>query len=183
MFIDSNNKSLGSIFDELFDICIIGTGPSGSILLEELSKDKNKRICVIEAGDFKIKKEHLKLNEGENPFLGNYPHENYSTNFGRLKQIGGTSNVWAGWSSPLNKFDFEKRHWIENSGWPIIYDEFNKYFLKANNYLQLAECEYFDTLSNFIDNKINDQIDNFLVHYWQFYKNPLNFNCLNDCTF
>ena len=82
MFIDSNNKSLGSIFDELFDICIIGTGPSGSTLLEELSKNKNKRICVIEAGDFKIKKEHLKLNEGENPFLGNYPHENYSTNLG-----------------------------------------------------------------------------------------------------
>lgn len=175
MFIDSNNKSLGSIFDEFFDICIIGTGPSGSILLEQLSKDKNKSICVIESGDFKIKNEHIKLNEGQNPFLGNYPHENYSTNYGRLRQIGGTSNVWAGWSSPLNKFDFEKRHWIENSGWPITYDEFNKYFLKANDYLKLAEYEYFDTLLNFIKNNNHNHIDNFLVHYWQFYKEPLNF--------
>ena len=44
MFIDSNDKSLGSIFNQLFDICIIGTGPSGSILLKELSKNKEKNI-------------------------------------------------------------------------------------------------------------------------------------------
>ena len=175
MFIDSNDKSLGSIFNQLFDICIIGTGPSGSILLKELSKNKEKNICVIESGDFKIKKEHLEINKGENPFLGNYPHENYATNFGRLRQIGGTSNVWAGWSSPLNKFDFKKRDWIENSGWPINYDEFTKYFFKAQDFLKLDEYEYFDTLLNYVENKSQEKINDFLVQYWQFYKNPLNF--------
>ena len=53
---------------------------------------------------------------------------NYSITHARIRQFGGTSNVWAGWSGPLEEEDFYVRNWIEGSGWPISYSDLKPFY-------------------------------------------------------
>ncbi|HSM82556.1 MAG TPA: GMC family oxidoreductase, partial [Nodosilinea sp.] len=41
----------------------------------------------------------------------------------RVRQFGGTSNVWTGKWKYLQPSDFEPRPWVPNSGWPIGFDD------------------------------------------------------------
>jgi choline dehydrogenase-like flavoprotein len=54
----------------------------------------------------------------------------------RLRQLGGTTNHWAGWCKPLDPMDFERRDWIEHSGWPISYEEFSRHFAETDRILE-----------------------------------------------
>jgi len=46
----------------------------------------------------------------------------------RLRQFGGTSNIWIGKWAPLQPQDFDERSWIKNSGWPISYADLQEYY-------------------------------------------------------
>ena len=101
-----NTSQQNEDFIDNSDICIVGAGPAGITLAKEISKNESINISIIESGDLNFDSKNQKLNSGECLEFGNYPHKNYSVSHARIRQFGGTSNVWAGWSGPLEKNDF-----------------------------------------------------------------------------
>ena len=77
-------------------ICIIGSGMGGGTIAKKLS-DLEKEFSIIEAGGF----------AGNSP---NVSYENVGLDFGVRStttiQVGGTSNLWHGVLSPLDKILF-----------------------------------------------------------------------------
>ncbi|MBE9159346.1 GMC family oxidoreductase [Nodosilinea sp. LEGE 06152] len=49
----------------------------------------------------------------------------------RVRQFGGTSNVWTGKWKYLQPSDFEPRPWVPNSGWPIAFDDLLEHYRSA----------------------------------------------------
>ena len=75
-----------------FDILIIGGGPAGITLAKHLAE--KLKIGIIEKGDLKYNnKINLKITDTVQKY-GNYPFENYSTNFSSVNYFGGNSLVW-----------------------------------------------------------------------------------------
>lgn len=120
------------------DICIIGAGAAGITLALQL-KGLGKRVLLMESGGLEYGPDTQKLNEGRNSGL-KYPPLGST----RLRFFGGTTNHWAGQSTPLDEIDFETRSWVPNSGWPIDYKEFSQYLDGASEVCKLTT----DTFSN-----------------------------------
>ncbi len=49
----------------------------------------------------------------------------------RVRQFGGTSNVWTGKWKYLQPSDFEGRSWVPNSGWPIDFEDLLAHYRSA----------------------------------------------------
>lgn len=49
----------------------------------------------------------------------------------RVRQFGGTSNVWTGKWKYLQPIDFEGRPWVANSGWPIRFADLLEHYRSA----------------------------------------------------
>ena len=83
-----------------YDVCIIGAGIAGLILADQLSEKFN--IAIIESGDFSINKRSQELNK---IVISGYPvRRNHQS---RVRQFGGTCNIWAGRSLILNAIDLQ----------------------------------------------------------------------------
>ena len=89
-----NNKDL------TYDVCIIGTGLSGQIVA---SKIKNKKIIMIDSGKTEFSEEAQTLNNLE--MNGINFRENDTI---RVRQLGGSANLWA------NQLMYLEKHEIEN---------------------------------------------------------------------
>jgi choline dehydrogenase-like flavoprotein len=61
-----------------------------------------------------------------------------------LHYFGGTTGHWAGFCSPLDPIDFEKRDWVPHSGWPITRADLDPYYARAHKNLDLGPYEYRD---------------------------------------
>ena len=117
--------------EELYDICIVGSGPAGLTLCNELSTS-GKKICLIESGSMGVDKKHSDLKKVVS--VG----EIHIKETSRERAWGGTSNTWAGLSSPLDEIDFER--------WPIKYRDLETYYRKLENY-GFAKLEDFNIRS------------------------------------
>lgn len=130
------------------DICIIGSGIGGSSLAIKLA-ESNIDFIIIEAGGLKGESSNVKL-------------ENVGREFGlrttRSIQLGGTSNLWHGVLSPLDNIDFEKRSWIDNSGWPISLKDMIPYYKEASKLFNIKDFEYFE--SKKLSRKLKSNLDN-----------------------
>ena len=59
MLVDLNQKKSQNFFKDIkfhYDYIIIGTGPAGTVILDNLKKKNIKKILVIERGNFYEKK-------------------------------------------------------------------------------------------------------------------------------
>jgi choline dehydrogenase-like flavoprotein len=119
----------------MYDYCIIGTGPAGLTLANELLIS-GKKICIIESGSKNISNKNQKLKKIIS--IGEIKIKDKS----RERAWGGTSNTWAGLSAPLDEVDFEK--------WPIKYSDLERYYEKLENYgfarLEDYNIESFDEI-------------------------------------
>ena len=115
------------------DLCIVGTGMSGSSLLRELASLPLK-IVVIEAGDANCVRATL-----EAEMIGRA----FALPRTRAVQLGGTINLWHGVCAPLDPIDFEVRPWIADSGWPISREQLDPFYARASSLLSIPEHEYF----------------------------------------
>ena len=145
MLIDFSKKEIKNHYSE---ICIIGSGIGGGTIAKKLY-DNNINFVIVEAGGLS----------------GNSKNVSYDTTgkeFGVRStttiQLGGTSNLWHGVLSELDKIDFEKRDWIPNSGWPITYNDIQPYYKEASDLLKIEYYNYFDAtkLSPQLNNYLND---------------------------
>ena len=134
--IDSNNLSNLDATKDLFDFCIVGAGIAGLILADQLCDRFN--IAIIESGDFNVNDKAQELNE---TILSGHPVRNHLQN--RIRQYGGSCNVWAGRSLVLNNIDFRFRPWVDNSGWPFSEGELQQYYSMLHDKYKMADFTLF----------------------------------------
>lgn len=136
-----NFNELGEEFAQKFDICIVGSGAASLAMLAELLNTK-LNVLVLEAGGENItdaNQEQYKTISTKHPFPGALD--------GRFRVFGGSTTKWGAQSLPLEKIDFIERDWINNSGWPISYNEVSAYYPKVDSFLQLYPVEYAEDIS------------------------------------
>ena len=134
MIIDVNSHDKSMALQT--DVCILGAGVAGIVLARELLPHFNK-ITLIESGDTNYSAETQSLYSPEiQPSL--YPDPTIS----RLRMLGGSSNHWENGTEPLDPIDFEKREWIDNSGWPIKHSDVASYYDKAATYCGVGDDGY-----------------------------------------
>ncbi|WP_342799612.1 GMC family oxidoreductase [Hyella patelloides] len=59
----------------------------------------------------------------------------------RVRQFGGTSNVWTGKWKYLQSSDFEARPWVDNSGWPISFTDLLEHYRSAGKDYGFGDLE------------------------------------------
>ncbi len=121
------------------DICIIGAGAAGiSMALEWINTPY--KVILLEGGGFEYESQMQDLYKGKTTGQRYYPLES-----ARLHYFGGTTGHWAGFCSPLDPIDFEKRDWVPHSGWPIKREDLDRFYARAHKNLDLGPYEYADT--------------------------------------
>lgn len=134
-FVDGN-RQLGSFDFAGFDHIIVGAGAAGILLATRLS-GQHKSVLLLETGDIKPEVSHQDLNRIEQ--VGK-PLSNPVTT--RVRAVGGTTTSWGGQSLPFLPLDFERRDWVDNSGWPIAFDEVSRFYDRANRFIGVDELDY-----------------------------------------
>ncbi len=136
-------------FDELkknnFPVVIIGSGPAGistAIKLEE----KKIRCLIIEAGEEEYS-DSSQMNYSSK-IIGDQITD---LQFSRLRQFGGTSGQWGGWSKPMDSYNLNE--------WPVTYEELDKYTNQT--------CQILGIKNDFNKSKINDYFNQIQFQYSQ----------------
>ena len=134
MHIDARQLDNESIIEG--DICIIGAGAAGiSIALEWV--DSPYKVILLEGGGFDYDDRVQELYNGK---LTGHPY--YPMKASRLHYFGGSTMHWGGMCSIFDDIDFEKRNWVENSGWPIKKEDIAAYYPQAHKILDLGPYEW-----------------------------------------
>jgi choline dehydrogenase-like flavoprotein len=122
--------------DADYDICIIGSGPAGGTVANELA-DSGYSVCVLESGKWAKSSFANQLKDVD---ASNLKIKAYS----RERMVGGTSNTWAGLSAPLDPIDFQPRSWAQVEGWPIEYEDLAPYYSRASSKYLFPDLLRFD---------------------------------------
>ncbi len=121
------------------DLCIIGAGAAGITMALEFLNTPHK-VILLEGGGFEYESQMQDLYRGKITGQRYFPLES-----ARLHYFGGTTGHWAGFCSPLDEIDFEKRDWVPYSGWPIKRSDLDPYYARAHENLDLGPYEYQDS--------------------------------------
>lgn len=119
--------------DKKYDVCIVGTGPGGAFVANQLSA-RGYRIAIIESGDKDVNYDPAKVIDFENSSFGG------NVNFGINQQLGGASNLWAGGVVPMNRIDFEERRDLDLPGWPISLTVLDHYYSLVDDYFGIRKA-------------------------------------------
>jgi choline dehydrogenase-like flavoprotein len=127
MLLDATQLPSGASIDA--DVAVVGAGPVGIVLALELARAK-LRVALIESGGGRWDAAAQSLGDtaADEP-----PHHPMS--LATRRQIGGTSNLWAGRCVPFDPIDFIARPIAGNVSWPLAYEEIERYHARA--------CEWF----------------------------------------
>jgi len=118
------------------EICIIGAGAAGVTLAREFI-NQPYRVCLLESGGLDFDEATQSLYNGENIGTPYFPLKET-----RARYLGGSTNLWGGWSRPLDDLDFEHRPWMQYSGWPFTKAELIPYYDRAQKASKLGPFQY-----------------------------------------
>jgi len=129
-------ESLSALDDRgPFDVCIIGSGPAGSVLAQDLV-GHGVNTVILESGPAP----DLRYSSGSFDQLEAYRSSgsiNYPVASTRFRALGGTSNLWGGRIPRLHAIDFETNSYApEDAAWPITYSELEPYYQRAERTLR-----------------------------------------------
>jgi choline dehydrogenase-like flavoprotein len=131
---DARSLADGTSIDA--DLCIVGAGAAGiSIALAFIGA--GRRVVLLEGGGFDREEALQARYRGEISGLPYFPLD--AT---RLHYFGGTTGHWGGFCAPLDPIDFERRDWIDGSGWPISAADLAPWYAKAHPLLDLGPNSY-----------------------------------------
>ena len=135
MILDANDLAAGARLDG--DLCIIGAGAAGIALALEFA-DSHHSVVLLAGGSWKETSFETDLYRGGVIPAGS--HEPLEEN--RRRMLGGTTSVWGGRCIPLDPIDYELRSWMENSGWPIRYEEIEPFQRRACRIAEAGDAEF-----------------------------------------
>src|ERR1700761_5052624 len=124
-------------------VCIVGAGAAGITLACELD-GAGLQVLLLEAGGLKVDSELTDYYAG----VASSPHPD-PTQF-RRAIFGGTTGIWGGRCVAYDPVDLERRGYVENSGWPISYQELARYYPRALEYCDAGQFDF--TLSGSLRN-------------------------------
>ena len=136
-------KNLDNINLEKFPIVIFGSGPAGLTTALELEKKKIKCL-IIEAGDETYDKDSQDFYKGK--ITGDHLTD---ISLSRLRQLGGTSGHWGGWSKPMENYSFDS--------WPLKAKDFESYTDRT--------CKILDIKNQFNKSKLNNYFNQIQFQY------------------
>ena len=128
---------------QLFDVCIIGSGPAGSVVGTSLVK-AGIRTLILESGRnlFQWLFDSNLKNLAAYEFTGN---TNYPLTKTKARILGGNSNFWTGRCERFHPSDFEKHPYTPSENpWPISYNDLEPYYEKAEKTLRVRGGELHD---------------------------------------
>ena len=119
------------------DLCIVGAGPAGISLANEML-GSGLSIILMEAGrqGFTAKAQEGLSGEIETGSAHSPPH------MYRRRMFGGASSIWGGRCVPLDPIDLERRDYVPQSGWPIGWPELERYYRRAQVYFDAGAFDY-----------------------------------------
>ncbi len=166
VIINKSNTENNSVFES--DICIIGSGMSAQTLASKL---KNKKIIMVESGRTQQDENIQKLNEFEQK--GIHFRENFQN---RIRQLGGSANLWANQLMILKESDINNRDWItKDFAWPFTYSDLKSLYEDVINnvyYDNFKNLNYFNSEGEDEKKKILEgeflktNIFEFNNHFW-----------------
>jgi choline dehydrogenase-like flavoprotein len=113
-------------------VVVVGSGIAGTEVALHLAR-QGREVVLLESGREQFAPSIQALNDVT--FLGKRHREMDPNSYyhrylppglrgvSRVRQFGGTSNVWTGKWKYLQPGDFDGRDWVPNSTWPIRYEE------------------------------------------------------------
>ena len=111
---------------------IVGSGPAGAFVANELATN-GKDVLVVESGGDEIDIDYNNFIDLKNSNITG------KQDFGIVQQIGGASNLWAGGLARYDPVDLLFRKNFNFPGWPLDYDELEKFYKKVDNYLNIGQ--------------------------------------------
>ena len=131
MILDSAELKL--LDNEIFDACIIGTGPAGITAALGL-ESAGHRILLLEGGGTEY------TEQSQNIYRGEVTGDKYlNLTQCRLRYLGGTSNHWGGICRTLDEEDFQAKKGFPLTEWPISKKDLDPYLEKASEILEIPE--------------------------------------------
>ena len=113
------------------DVCVIGSGPAGLALAQRL--EGKVPVLLLESGEAEPRPAIQDLYRG-----GSLGRPYFPLDACRIRQLGGSSNCWAGLCRPLEPDDFMARPWVPNSGWPFGRSTLEPWYAEAERFLGLV---------------------------------------------
>lgn len=110
---------------------ILGSGPAAFAVTQSLLR-QGKTVTVVPGGGWRGEAFKDALT---GVVSGQWAHE--QLDHSRRAAIGGSGNLWGGRSILFDPIDFEKRSWVDNSGWPISHSEYLSFFEEAASLLDI----------------------------------------------
>lgn len=131
-------------------VVVVGSGIAGAEVATHLARH-GQDVILVESGRDRFELSIQALNDVI--FLGKRHRELNPNSYyhlylppelrgvSRVRQFGGTSNVWTGKWKYLQPSDFEARPWIPNSGWPISFNDLLDYYRSAAKDYNFGDLE------------------------------------------
>lgn len=119
-----------------FDVCIIGSGPAGTVLGLDLVS-RGLRTVILESGTERDRQTLPPATGLLDVYRSSGPID-YPVSSTRIRGIGGTSHIWTGRSPRLHPIDFERNAYTPpGASWPITYNEIESYYEQAEKTLRV----------------------------------------------
>ncbi len=159
MFFDLETPSCPLQFEA--DVCVIGAGPAGITIAQQLL-GSGLRVCLAEGGGWQEEPTSQELYDGS--CIG-HPMD---LTQGRHRVFGGSATQWGGRCAVLDPIDFEERHWVPHSGWPIGMETLGPYYERAKRVSNFEDPWVDDTTaSTLIGHSIDPGSDQIVPYIWR----------------
>jgi choline dehydrogenase-like flavoprotein len=125
------------------DLILIGGGLA-SISIAKQWAGVGRSVAILESGGQERDMEIQALYAGAGVMRGpGNPDRNIDAYpiQSRARWYGGSGNVWGGKCAPLDPADFERREWLERTGWPVTRAQLNPYYDRACDLLQIPRFD------------------------------------------
>jgi choline dehydrogenase-like flavoprotein len=117
------------------DVAIVGSGAAGQAAARRLLA-LGHSVVLLESGGFDHDEASADLNRGAIVGQDYHPLEH-----SRLRFFGGTTAIWGGRCAEYDAIDFERRDWVQASGWPIGPDDIRSYLGEARSILGVGAVD------------------------------------------
>lgn len=140
-------------------IVIIGGGTVGLFLAHELM-ERGEKVLLIESGG-----DNFHFFNSNEFYVAGYPHNGAS--IGRVKGVGGTSNLWGGQLTEFIQKDIDAKNSYQQPTWPITWTELSSYYTSV--YQKVGLQKEFKSHEKFDISDHNEELE---ISYTRWLKQP-----------